>query len=150
MKKILSILLSVLILTTSISFAYNNDKSLDITNTYLKDLNKVEQDLHLVIKGIMNCKYDSDSVIKSLDLDKSLILGIYANSSMNYKDKSMSKAKNRELSNIIYVSSLYSLSLNALYLYLEDEDKNDTYLMDAIFHYHVGTTKLKEIQSNKN
>lgn len=137
MKKVLSITLITLLLSTTISFCQPSNNTI----ASVKDLNMVEDNLGIIIKNILLGEYDEVAIRKSLRFNESILQNIYNNTIIEYKaDKA--PLKRREDVSILYISALYKLSINALDLYLDDKNMNDMFLLDSISEYREGNQIL--------
>ena len=145
MKKTLISTLIITLLCTTISFANPNEH----ITLAVKDLTRVENDLGIIIKNIISCEYNEESIRKTLEFDSGIISSIYSRCSMNHKKGDPNIIK-REVNTILYICSVYGLAINGILLYLEDKNSNEAYFLDSISEYRMGIITLEEFKKFLN
>lgn len=144
MKKIISLTIVAIMLMTSVSFAQpNND-----TITSLKELTEINNDIGIVIRNILTCGYDVNSENQTLTYNRGIVKQVLGRSYSNYNQYGSDLIENREATSLIYIASLYALSINGLSIYLEDTEKNEKYLFDAITQYRDANIALLEFKTS--
>lgn len=139
MKKI-SILLVIVMLFTTTSYAI--DKAKPETIKSINELSAIDGELYMVINNIINCKYDKDNEGKTLTFIRTRLGEIMTMNYAYYNIKDTDLLSNRESAVVIYTASLYGLAINGIGLYLEDPERNQTFLIDAISQYKSANTSL--------
>lgn len=139
MKKI-SVVLIFIMMCTSITFAESRPKKETIKS--LNELSQIDNDLHVIIDNIISNKFDINKEKDSLAFVRSRLGEVISINYTYYNSKDLDLLNNRESAVMIYIASLYGLTVNGLLLYLEDTDHNDAFLIDAIAEYKSGNTAL--------
>ena len=139
MKKI-SILLAILMIFTTTSYAVESPKSETIKS--IEELSSIDNELYIVINNIINCNYNKDKESQTLSFIRTRLGDVMYMNYVYYSSKDIDLLSNRESAIVIYTASVYGLAINALAIYLEDPDRNQSYLIDAIAQYKSGNTSL--------
>ncbi|MGL5714582.1 MAG: hypothetical protein ACRCX2_16295 [Paraclostridium sp.] len=147
MKKVLCSVLTIIFLTSSISFAQPSQG----TTASIKSLEMVNNNLGIIVKNIISRTYEDESIKKDLKYNSSLLETIYNDTLFEYKEDLKNKDKTtlqkRVEGTVFYIASLYSLSINGIALYLEDKSANESFLLDAISEYREGGIALSVLKN---
>ena len=158
MKKLFTLALCLILVSTNISFADTNNISVstnissarkaDIQNA-IKDIEMVNNSINIMIKKIVG-----DDPLETEELKKDIafaetILGSQSSkiSTLYYKESDFELR--RTYSNILYTLSLYQLSLSSMLVYVNDTNKVD-YFVDTCTSYSIGESSLKTLKSSNN
>lgn len=142
MKKLISLTLCFLLFFTNISYAQTTNIS-----TSIKDLEIVRDKISLMVKEISGDKHIDISKFKEEVMCCESILATRANQlSKDYSNESNIELK-AAYSSLLYVSSLYALSLNSIMVYMHNNSKSQ-YFIDICTTYRDGTLTLDEIKLN--
>lgn len=142
MKKVIAIILCSILISTNISFAA---PSPTVKNS-LGDLSRVENDISIVLKSVLNSKYDADSLKKTLKFDGSILSNVYTLAVNDLSTTNLTSLEKRELITLIYTTSLFGLAINGLVLYLDDPQANQSFYFDAISEYKLGRVSLRALK----
>lgn len=158
MKKLFTLALCLISVSTNISFADTNNISVstnissaskaDIQNA-IKDIEMVNNSINIMIKKIVG-----DDPLETEELKKDIafaetILGSQSSKISTLYSKESDFELRRTYSNILYTLSLYQLSLSSMLVYVNDTNKVD-YFVDTCTSYSIGESSLKTLKSSNN
>ncbi|KHS56188.1 MULTISPECIES: hypothetical protein [Terrisporobacter] len=158
MKKLFTLALCLILVSTNISFADTNNISVstnissaskaDIQNA-IKDIEMVNNSINIMIKKIVG-----DDPLETEELKKDIafaetILGSQSSKISTLYSKESDFELRRTYSNILYTLSLYQLSLSSMLVYVNDTNKVD-YFVDTCTSYSIGESSLKTLKSSNN
>lgn len=142
MKKLISLTLCFMLLFTSISYGQTNNISSSI-----KDLEMVRNEINLMIKEISGDEpLDMSKFKEDVKYCESILASLSKKISKDYSNESDIELK-AAYSSLLYVSSLYALSLNSIIAYIHNNTKSH-YFIDICTTYREGTLALDAIKSN--
>ncbi|WP_042276493.1 hypothetical protein [Faecalimicrobium dakarense] len=142
MKKILVSTLCLLLLFTNISFANSN-----LVEKSIKDLDMVNNNINILFKSILSKEnLNKDDIFKQVAFNDS-ILAENSDKVITAYSKENNLALKRTYSSIIYVNSLYQLSLSSLLVYLNDTNQLD-YFLDASASSVTANTLLLQLKAD--
>ncbi|MGX4599008.1 hypothetical protein [Faecalimicrobium sp. JNUCC 81] len=147
MKKIIITMLSIIFISTSISFAYSPDPTVD---KFVSDLELIKNDLTILTKAMMGLENKNNEQISEIkkDIDST-------SSEVNYsiaRVNNLYKASNdpilrKQYSAISNTLSSYSFALDSLLLYLNDSSDLNQFL-DAVYEIRTGNNSLNDIKES--
>ncbi|WP_042272201.1 hypothetical protein [Faecalimicrobium dakarense] len=144
MKKFLVLTLSFFLIFTNISFAEQKD----ITKT-IKDVTMVNDRISIMIKKITgDDPLDIDDFKKEIKFCESILGENSKKMTSLYSNESDIELK-RSYSSLLYIMSLYELSLSSMVVYINDDSKTD-YFIDTCSSYSGANIALKTITSIYN
>lgn len=142
MKKIISLALCFMLLFTHISYAQTNNIS-----DAIKDLKIVGNKINIMIDEISgDDPLDISKFEENVKYCESILASRSKEISKDYSNESNIELK-AAYSSLLYVSSLYALSLNSIIVYLNNNSKSH-YFIDICTTYKEGTVVLDAIKSN--
>ena len=142
MKKIISLTLCFMLLFTSISYGQTNNIS-----DAIKDLEMVGNKINIMINEISGDEpLDMTQFVKEIKFCESILASCSKQISKGYSNESDVELK-AAYSSLLYVSSLYALSLSSMAVYINNNSKSN-YFIELCSTYKDGTLALHEIKSN--
>ncbi|MGX4598991.1 hypothetical protein [Faecalimicrobium sp. JNUCC 81] len=144
MKKLLALTVSFFLIFTNISFAEKNDIIKSI-----KDITMVNDRISIMIKTITgDDPLDIDDFKKEIKFCET-ILGENSKKMTSLYSSETDIELKRSYSLMLYIISLYELSLSSMVVYINDDNKTD-YFIDTCSSYSNATIALKNIKSIYN
>ncbi|WP_042272247.1 hypothetical protein [[Clostridium] dakarense] len=147
MKKILITMLSIIFISTSISFAYAQNPDIE---KFISDLDLIKNDLTILTKKIMDVEHKSKEEINEIKKDiassSSEINYALARVSSLYKNETNPSLR-KEYSAISNTLSSYSFALDSFLLYLANPDDINQFL-DATYEIKTGNNSLNDIKES--
>ncbi|WP_343348664.1 hypothetical protein [Terrisporobacter petrolearius] len=142
MKKLISLTLCFLLFFSNISYGQTNNVS-----TSIRDLEMAGDKISLMIKEISGDKrIDIPKFKEEVKCCESILATRSNQLSKDYSNESDIELK-AAYSSLLYVSSLYALSLNSIIVYIHNNSKSN-YFIDICTTYRDGTLALDEIKLN--
>lgn len=141
MKRVFILTLSFFMIFTNISFASQNDiiKSID-------DVTIVNDRIDIMIKNITgDDPLNMDSFKKEIKFCESILGENSKKMTSLYSSESDIELK-RSYSSLLYIMSLYELSLSSMVVYINDDGKTD-YFIDTCSSYRNANIALQTIKS---
>lgn len=147
MKKIIITMISIIFISTNISFAYSPDPTVD---KFVSDLELIKNDLTILTKSIMGLENKNKEEINEIRKDIAS-----TSSEINYsiaRVNNLYKASNdptlrKQYSAISNTLSSYSFALDSLLLYLNDPSDLNQFL-DAVYEIRTGNNSLNDIKES--
>lgn len=158
MKKLFTLTLCFILVSTNISFANTNNITVstnisyasknDITNA-IKDIEMVNNSTKIMIKKIVGDEpLDTEELKKDIAFAES-ILGEQARKISTLYSKESDFELRRTYSTILFAISLYQLSLSSMLVYVNDTNKVE-YFIDTCTSYSAGENSLEILKSKNN
>lgn len=158
MKKLFTLALCLILVSTNISFADTNNISVstnissasktDIQNA-IKDIEMVNNSINIMIKKIVgDDPLDTEELRKDIDFAET-ILGSQSSKISTLCSKESDFELRRTYSTILYTLSIYQLSLSSMLVYVNDNNKVDCFV-DTCTSYSIGESSLKTLKSSNN
>ncbi|UEL48110.1 hypothetical protein [Terrisporobacter hibernicus] len=158
MKKLFTLMLCFILVSTNISFANANNITVstnissantnNITNA-IKDIEMVNNSTKIMIKEIVGDKpLETEELRKDIAFAESILSEQSNKLSALYSRESDFELR-RTYSTLLYTIALYELSLSSMLVYVNDTNKLD-YFIDAITSYSAGENSLEIIKSKNN
>ena len=142
MKKLISLTLCLILLFTNTSFGQTNNIS-----DAIKDLEMVEKKINIMIDEISGDEpLDMTQFMKDIKFCESILASCSKQISKDYSNEPDIELK-AAYSSLLYVSSLYALSLSSMIVYINNETKSN-YFVELCATYKDGTLALNAIKSN--
>ncbi|MCC3866869.1 hypothetical protein [Terrisporobacter mayombei] len=142
MKKIISLTLCFTLIFTHISYCQTNNIS-----DAIKDLKIVGNKINIMIDEISGDEpLDMSKFKEDVKYCESILASRSNKISKDYSNESDIELK-AAYSSLLYVSSLYALSLNSIIVYIHNNSKSH-YFIDICTTYRNGTLALDAIKSN--
>lgn len=156
MKKLFTLALCLILVSTNISFADTNNISVstNISSSSKTDIKNAIKDIEMVNNStkIMIRKIAGDDPLDTEELRKDItfaetILEAQASKTSTLYSKESNFELRRAYSTILYTISLYQLTLSSMLVYVNDTNKVD-YFVDTCTSYSSGEDSLKTLKSN--
>lgn len=142
MKKLLVSIFCFLLLFTNISFANPS-----LVEKSVKDLDMVNNNINVLFKSILSKEsLSKDDIFKQVAFNDSILIE-NSNKIITAYSKENNLHIRRTYSSIMYISSLYQLSLSSLLVYLADTNQLD-YFLDASASAVSANTLLLQLKSD--
>ncbi|WP_195945997.1 hypothetical protein [Paraclostridium bifermentans] len=141
-SKKLSIVLAItlILFTSNITFTHAIIVTTpnSVSNQYIQDLERVDNDMYLLTKAVIMGDYKEDEIDKSIKFIETLI------DDLNIK---VSKLPKKDTDSILAIQSIlnfYKISLMKIQSYLETKDPDN--LIDAINAFSLASSASKELE----
>lgn len=141
-SKKLSIVLAItlILFTSNITFTHAIIVTTpnSVSNQYIQDLERVDNDMYLLTKAVIMGDYKEDEIDKSIKFIETLI------DDLNVK---VSKLPKKDTDSILAIQSIlnfYKISLMKIQSYLETKDPDN--LIDAINAFSLASSASKELE----
>lgn len=147
MKKIFITMVSMIFISTSISFAYAPDPTID---KFVSDLELIKNELTIITKTLMHVenksKEEIDRIRQTIDSNSSNVNSFIARINGLYKNET-NPAIRKTYSAISNTLSSYSFALDSLLLYLNNPNDINQF-SDAIYEIRTGNDTLNDIKES--